>query len=155
MYEKAASLVANRGYTNVRTFAGGIPAWQKAGYEVDTSRALPDVCHKQIDVDQFREQFSKSAVVDIRIPSLYQLGHYSKYMRAEIERTSLEHRKKYHHKIPLSKLSKTYTKIPKDRRIIVVDHNGKQSRLAGKFLLNNGFSEVYCLKRGLTALERP
>jgi rhodanese-related sulfurtransferase len=154
MYEEAARLVANRGYMNVKTFAGGIPAWQKAGFKLDTSRALPDVCHNQIDVDEFRDQFSKVAVVDIRIPALYKLGHYSRYMRSEIERTSLEHRKKYHHKMPLSKLSKTYAKIPKDRRIIVVDHNGKQSKLAGKFLLNNGFTEVYCLKGGLTALEK-
>jgi rhodanese-related sulfurtransferase len=56
--------------------------------------------------------------------------------------------------IPLSKLSKSYAKIPKDRKIIVVDHNGKQSKLGGKFLLNNGFTEVHCLKGGLTALEK-
>jgi rhodanese-related sulfurtransferase len=154
MYAEAASLVANRGYTNVRTFSGGIPAWQKAGYALDTSGALPDVCHKHVDIDEFRELFSRVTVVDIRIPALYRLGHYSKYMRSEIEQTPLDHRKKYHHKIPLSKLSAKFSKIPKDRQIIVVDHNGKQSKLAGKFLLNNGYSEVYCLKGGLTALEK-
>jgi rhodanese-related sulfurtransferase len=154
LFEQAASLVVNRGYTNVRTFSGGIPAWQKAGFKLDTSGALPDVCHQQIEVDEFRRLFSKVCVVDIRVPSLYQLGHYSKYMQAEIEKTSMAHRKKYHRKIPLAKLSKDYDKIPKDRKIIVVDHNGKQAKLAGKFLLNNGFTDVYCLTGGLTALEK-
>jgi rhodanese-related sulfurtransferase len=154
MYEEAARLVANRGYTNIKTFSGGIPAWEKAGYQLDVSRALPDAAQTQIEVEEFRKLFSKATVVDIRIPSLYRLGFYSKYMHSEIERTSLAHRKKYHHKIPLSKLSKSYSKIPKDRRIIIVDHNGKQSRLAGKFLLNNGFTDVCCLKGGLMALKK-
>ena len=153
LYERAASLVVNRGYGNVATFSGGIPAWKKAGYSLNTSRALPEVEISYIDVDEFRERFNSDCVVDIRIPSLYKLGVYSKYMRQEVEQTTPDHRKKYHKKIPLSKLSKGYDRIPKDRTIIIVDHNGKQSKLAAKFLADKGYSDLYCLKGGLLALQ--
>lgn len=154
LFEQAASLVANRGYTNVRTFAGGIPAWAKAGYELDRSKALPEAKIPSVTVEEFRSQFSKVGVVDIRVPSLYKLGIYSKYMQAEIKQISLEHRKKYHHKIPLSKLPKDYNKITMERKVIIVDHNGKQSQLAGKFLANKGYKNIYYLKGGLMALTK-
>ena len=152
LFEEAARLVANRGYTDVRTFSGGIPAWGKAGFKLDTSRALPEVAVESVSIDEFKKLFSKAAVVDIRIPSLYQLGLYSQYMRTEIQKTSADHRKKYHRKIPLSRLSKDYVKIAKDRKIIVVDHNGKQSKLACKFLSNKGFRNLYYLEGGFMAL---
>ena len=146
--------MANRGYTNVATFSGGIPAWQKAGYPLNDSQALPDVKIDYIDTDAFRKRFSTACVVDIRIPSLYGLGMYSKYMREEVEQTPMPHRKKYHLKVPLSKLSTAYNRIPEDRSIVIVDHNGKQSKLAAKFLAYKGYTDLCCLKGGLMALEK-
>ena len=144
--------MVNRGYTNVATFSGGIPAWKNAGHALNTSRALPEVKINFIDTEEFRRRFSTNCVLDIRIPSLYKQGVYSQHMRHEVEQTTREHRMKYHKKMPLSKLPKSYKRIPKDLPIIIVDHNGKQSKLAAKFLADKGYSDLFCLKGGLMAL---
>lgn len=146
--------MVNRGYTNVRTFAGGIPAWAKAGYKLDRSKALPEAKIPSVDMDEFRRQFSKVGGVDIRVPSLYKLGITSKYMQTEIKQISLEHRIKNHHKIPLSKLPKDYRMITKERKVIIVDHNGKQSQVAGKLLVNKGYKNISYLTGGLMALTK-
>ena len=52
MYKKAASLVANRLYGNIATFSGGLPAWKKANFPLDTTRKLPAVTIPEISKEQ-------------------------------------------------------------------------------------------------------
>ena len=75
LYKQAASLVANRLYKNVSTFKGGIPAWKKAGYPLDKSRALPKYDIPEIDGEQFKQLVGEACLVDIRTPKLYGQGN--------------------------------------------------------------------------------
>jgi rhodanese-related sulfurtransferase len=152
MYKEAAGLVANRRYTNVATFKGGLPAWKNAGFVLNTSLALPKHKVPTIDGEQFKELVGEACLIDIRTPKLYggnidtrsRFGPKAKYLTSE-------YRKKYFLKIPLSKLAKQYRKIPNDRKIVVFDYRGKQCKVAARFLIEKGFDDVCVLEGGISA----
>ncbi len=152
LYERAASLVANRLYPNVATFKGGLPAWKKAGYPLITSKALPNYEIKEIEGRQFKEMLGQACILDIRTPKLYSKWNWKeKIGHQKIDSLSRDYLKKYFHKIPLDKLSDQIKKIPRDRMVVVIDYRGKQSLVAAKFLRHNGYEKVCRLKGGLTA----
>lgn len=153
-YREAAGLVANRMYANVKTFSGGMKAWQAAGYPVVTTNKLPEVDVESIDAATFKTEFHNYCVVDIRARKLYRLGLYTRHLGREMAGLSSDHRKKYIHKIPLPHLTRLYEKIPRDKTIVVVDHKGQQSFLAARFLRNNGYIRVCVLKGGLMSFEK-
>ncbi len=152
LYKQAASLVANRLYSNVFTFKGGLPAWKKAGYPLDTSHALPKYDVLEIDGDQFKALVGKACIVDIRTPKLYGVGNIKAKFGPNVDSLSMAYRKKYLIKIPMSKLAKQYGNIPQDRAIVVMDFRGKQSLVASRFLIHKGFKDVFLLKGGISAV---
>jgi rhodanese-related sulfurtransferase len=137
----------------VVTFKGGLPEWKHAGYALNTSHALPKYGVPQIDGDQFKEMVGQACILDIRTPKLYGLGNIKPKFGPNADNLSLEYRKKYLLKIPMYKLSRQYTKVPKDQPIVVIDFRGKQSLIAAKFLLHNGFKDVYVIKGGISAVS--
>ena len=137
MYNQAAGQVAARGYTNVMTFKGGIPAWIKAGYSLDTTGSMPKTKIPSIGVDQLKEMMDKVTIVDIRAPKLYEMGWISGSI-----------------KIPMEMLSSEYGNIAKGKPIVVVDHLGKQVLSAGRFLMSKGYDNVQRLQGGLMTWSR-
>ncbi len=152
-YKEAAGLVANRIYTNIMTFSGGMKAWKSAGYPVQKSMPLPDYPVKAIDAAEFKAAFRNCCVVDIRIRKHYAMGLYTKHLNDEMTSLSSAHRKKYIHKIPLPYLTTLYKKIPRDKPVVVVDFKGKQAPLAVRYLKHMGYGEVAMLKGGLMSFE--
>jgi len=51
--------------------------------------------------------------------------------------------------IPMGVLGLRTGEIPKDRDIVVVCRVGERSRIAGNYLLNHGFDNVYNLTEGI------
>ncbi len=102
----------------------------------------------------FKKNFGSLCVVDIRIPKHYRMGSYSKYLKNEIMGLSLEHRKKYIHKIPLPMLSKKFTRVPKDKKVIVIDYKGKQAPLAVKYLSHKGYTNITWLEGGFSSFKK-
>ncbi len=153
LYKQAAGLVANRRYANVATFKGGLPAWKKAGFALNTSLALPKHDVPIIDAQQFKQLVGTACFVDIRTPKLYGAGLDTKSrFGPRVDFTTLEYRKRYFLKIPMSKLAKQYQKIPDDRKIVVFDFRGKQCMVAARFLIEKGFKDVCMLKGGISAV---
>jgi rhodanese-related sulfurtransferase len=134
MYKRAASLVAEQGYTNVMTFKGGIPAWVKAGFPLDKTSALPKERVPTIKPEQLHQRLGSVQVVDIRTQKLLKMG----WLKDSL-------------KISMGKLSADYAQIPKDKPIVVVDHAGKQVLTACRFLKSKGFGDVSRLQGGLMA----
>jgi rhodanese-related sulfurtransferase len=153
MYKQAADLIVNRRYTNVATFKGGLPAWKSAGFALNTIKALPRHKVPGIGSKQFKELVGTACMVDIRTPKLYS-GSIDTQSRfgPKAKALTLEYRKKYFLKIPMSKLSTQYRKIPNDRKIVVFDDSGKQCLVAARFLIEKGFKDVCMLKRGISAI---
>lgn len=152
-YKEAAGLVANRMYTNINTFSGGMKAWKSAGYEINKYNPLPAFKVESIDSTTFKKDFQNCCVVDIRMRKHYAMGLYTKHLNNEMTALTSEHRKKYIHKIPLPYLSDHYRKIAKDMKVVVVDYKGKQAPLAVRYLKSVGYDPVYMLKDGLMSFE--
>jgi len=120
------------GYSNVVTFRGGIPAWVKAGYKLDMSNALPKAKVPRLKAKELLSMQSEVLIVDIRTEKLYAFGWIKDSM-----------------KIPMEFLSKSYSKIPQGKKIVIVDHAGKQTLNACKFLISKGYDDVSRLQGGL------
>lgn len=152
-YREAASLVANRMYTAVDTFSGGMKAWKAVGYPVVKTDPLPAYKVETIDASTFKQNFNDYCIVDIRIRKHYAMGLYTKHLNDEMQALSSEHRKQYIHKIPLPYLSEMYKKIPMDKKVVVVDYKGKQAPLAVRYLRHMGYNDICMIKGGLISFE--
>lgn len=152
LYKEAAGLVANRLYKNVATFMGGLPEWKKAGYRLETGFALPEFEVKGIEPDQFQKLVGVACILDIRTPALYGGVNTRLKFGPNADNLTMAYKKKYLLKIPMFRLIKEFVKIPKDRMVLVIDHRGKQSVTAARFLLNNGYKEVCFLKGGIASV---
>ena len=91
MAPKAAGLVAKKGYTNIKVFADGIPAWVRSGYPLNTENALPEAEVHSVNTGQLRESLGKVLIVDIRPKKFYAKG----WIKGSV-------------KIPLARLSAKY-----------------------------------------------
>ncbi len=131
MYKKAAGLVAQRGYTNIMTFRGGIPEWVKKGYPLEKSGSKSNVSIQTILPNKLNAAINDVTILDIRTASLYSMG----WIKGCV-------------KIPLALLSEKYTEISKNKPVVVVDHAGKQVAIAARFLYEKGF-KVKGLEGGL------
>jgi rhodanese-related sulfurtransferase len=113
-------------------FRDGLPAWIKAGYPVNSPKPFKRSNVSMIEPGQLKKSFDDHLVIDIRAKSAYKLG-YLPGSRA----------------MPLAYLSKLSAELPKDGKLVVVDHKGKQCKTAAQWLKNNGFRDVRWLKGGL------
>jgi rhodanese-related sulfurtransferase len=134
LYKQAAGLVAKKGYTNIMTFQGGIPEWVKAGYALDTTKAMPKVEVASMSPGELKGVLGNVIILDIRTPSLYEMGAI-----------------KDSKKIPLDLLSGKLNEVPKGKKIVIVDHAGNQVLAAGRYLKNKGYEDVARLQGGLMA----
>ena len=60
--------------------------------------------------------------------------------------------------IPLEDLSTRTAEIPKGKRIVIVDVNGKRAPMAGQYLTLKGYADISTLDGGMyawTATEKP
>jgi rhodanese-related sulfurtransferase len=124
--------VAKRGYTNIMVFRDGMPAWIKAGYPVYSPKPLKRYEVPMIEPGQLKAFFNDYLVVDIRPRSAYKNGYLPESQA-----------------MPLAYLSKLSAELPKESRIVVVDHKGKQCKTAAQWLKNKGYSDVRWLNGGL------
>ena len=134
MYKKAARVLADRGFTNIRTFPAGIPGWVAAGYKLGFYLPLPKEVVPEMDAASVSAIAGDVTVVDIRTGSLYEMGWVAGSYR-----------------IPLAELTTRWDEIPKGKPIVVIDHLGKQVTLASRFLMFVGYKDVSRLQGGLKA----
>ena len=120
---------------------------------MNTSLALPKHNVPTIDGEEFKKLVGTACILDIRTPKLYgaDLETRSRF-GPNADYLTLEYRKKYFLKIPMSRLAKHYRKIPNDRKIVVFDFRGKQCLVAARFLIEKGFNDVCMLKGGISAV---
>ena len=128
--------MAKRGYTNIRVFRNGIKGWSKAGFPINKSEKKIEHEISLVEPEQLHSELDDYVIVDIRPASIYKFG-YIPNSRA----------------MPLPYLSMLATELPKNRKIVVVDHLGKQSIKAAQWLMGDGFEDVSILKDGLTAYK--
>jgi rhodanese-related sulfurtransferase len=129
--------VAKKGYTNIKIFRDGIQGWTNAGFSINKASKKVDFELPVIEPEQLNTDLDDYLVLDIRPASIYEFG-YIPNSRA----------------MPLPYLSMLSAELPRNRKIVVVDHLGKQCKKAAQWLMNNGFEDVSILKDGLTGYKR-
>lgn len=134
-YQKAKIL----GYKNIFILNGGLPAWKKAGYEVESIHRIkraPVVSIKPHMLERLIKEKKDLFILDARSEDLYRSGHIDGAVN-----------------IPLYELSKRLKDIPKNRPVLVIDENGKKSFLVCCWLINNGVKDVIRFYGGMKYKE--
>jgi rhodanese-related sulfurtransferase len=141
--DPACNLIAEadrRGFVNIRIFTGGLPAWRRAGYAIESLRHVPRIDSLAISPRYFtawKQQAKNPLIIDIRPADLYQKNHLEGAVN-----------------IPLTGLHRLYQNIPQDRSLLVVDENGAQSFLAASYLARKGFLDIKRLAGGMVSFQR-
>ena len=91
--------------------------------------------YTDISVQQAKEMIDKGEVfiLDVRTQEEYNAGH--------IRNSTL---------IPVQDLSKRLNEVPQGRKILVYCKTGGRSTTASEILVNNGFTQIYNMKGGIT-----
>ena len=135
----AASWAADHGYTNVFCFRGGLPEWIQAGYETVSVEKLPKVEIPVITTAELEKLLSSGEVfvlLDIR-PAI------------EVAKLWIESGNRF--VLPFEDLETRVGEIPKGKKLVVVDVNGKRSALAGRYLSLKGYENISRLDGGMNA----
>lgn len=134
---EAASLAVSLGYTNVHCFRGGLPDWIQAGYPVASTEKLP-----KADVPDVVPAELKGLLDGGQAVVLLDIRPASEVAKYRIATPARLH-------IPFDQLTERAGEIPGERRVVVLDVNGRRSPLAGRYLAARGLSEVAKLQGGM------
>lgn len=130
-YDKARSA----GYENIYILEGGLPAWKRAGNEVETVRRVkrePVVSIKPDALAKMAKKRKDLFILDVRSEDAFRAGHVEGAVN-----------------IPLYTLQRRLSEIPDGRPVIVIDENGKRSFIVCCYLINKGFKDVTRLYGGM------
>ena len=133
----AAAHAQKLGYTNIMVYNEGLPAWVKAGYPVEKAVEYPKVRPASLTPKELSDQLGAVTVLDIRDPQHLELGVIKGAMV-----------------IQMDDLEDKFAAIPKDKKVVVVDHAAKQTVICAKFLSMKGYAEVAVLDGGMLAWLR-
>ena len=128
----AAGKFQKLGYTNVIIYNEGIPGWAKARYPMDSAVKYPKVQPARLTPKELSGQLDSVVVLDIRGKKHLELGVIKGAMT-----------------ISMDDLDQEYTSLPKGKRVVVVDHAGKQVNISAKFLHMNGYTDLAVLDGGM------
>jgi rhodanese-related sulfurtransferase len=128
------------GYTDVKVFAAGYPAWKKyAGAGATAAPIKKGQEEGSIDIAEFKSILEKNPesiyLVDVRDPEDYSAGHFKNAVN-----------------IPTDELEKNVAKLPSDKPIVFVCNTGARSGEAFYMLqdLRPELKEVYYLEAEAT-----
>jgi rhodanese-related sulfurtransferase len=123
------------GYTNVVVYNEGLPEWVKRGYPAEKRQVYPRVEVPALSAAELKRMLDRNddvVVVDIRDEEDIEAGRIagSKHLGIEI-------------------LDGRLSELPPKKKIVLVDLHGKQTQIAGRFLLWKGYRSVFRLDGGL------
>lgn len=128
-------MAAEKGFINIYVYRDGIIGWAKAGYPLKSTATYPDVPIPLISSDNLAHASNAdTTIVDIRPFSHYQNGHIKDTVSIDLEDLP--------DKIGL---------LPKEKRVVLVDHKGKLTLVTGRYLRSQGFENIARLDGGFNA----
>lgn len=128
-----------QGFANLYILKGGLTAWKRAGYEVESVGRIPRVpgaAVKPGNLKSWLNTASAALMIDLRSPAAYQSYHITGAVN-----------------MPLVSLHRTYQDLPLDRPLLVVDADGSRSFLAVSYLRRKGLDNVRHLEGGMAAWQ--
>jgi len=128
-----------QGFANLYILKGGLTAWKRAGYEVESVNRIPRVPGPALKPGSLKSWLNsepRALIIDVRTPVAYQSNHIADAVN-----------------IPLVSLHRTYQDLPWDRPLLVIDADGSRSFLAASYLRRKGFENVRRLEGGMAAWQ--
>ncbi len=125
------------GYTNVMIYNEGLPAWAGKGYPVEKKADYPKIDLPRLSPADVQAMADSAVLLDIRGEEVKDVGRIKNAVA-----------------ISLDDLSEAYTTLPKDKKIVIMDHAGKQVGITGKFLHMKGYTDLAILDGGMLAWKR-
>jgi rhodanese-related sulfurtransferase len=135
--KKSAKKAKKLGYTNIMVYNEGIPAWIKAKYPLERKVKYPRAKLARLKPKKLNSMLSSVVILDIRGKELKGLGRIKDVII-----------------MPMDNVEDEYSKIPKDKKVVIVDHAGKQTNICGKFLTLKGYKDVAVLDGGMLGWKR-
>ena len=128
-------MAVEMGYSNVMVYEDGIPGWAKAGYPLVSNATYPEIDIPLISAEQlYRMDKKKVFLVDTRPVDNFEKGHIEGSRHIDLE--------DIHEALQL---------LPKDKKIVLIDHKGKTTLVAGRYLAFKGFKDLARLDGGMNA----
>jgi rhodanese-related sulfurtransferase len=131
--------VQRQGFANLYILKGGLTAWKRAGYEVESVNRIPRVLESAVKPGNLKSWLNTAPaalMLDLRSPTAYQANHITGAVN-----------------MPLVSLHRTYQDLPWDRPLLVIDADGSRSFLAASYLRRKGFENVRRLEGGMAAWQ--
>jgi len=128
-----------QGFANLYLLKGGLTAWNRAGYEVESINRIPRVPGPALKPGNLKAWLNSAPgalMIDLRSPAAYQSDHITGAVN-----------------MPLVLLPRTYQDLPWDRPILVIDADGSRSFLVASYLRRKGFENVRRLEGGMSAWQ--
>lgn len=125
------------GYTNVFVYNEGLPEWIKRGYPADLKQVYPKIEVPVISAADLKAMIDKKEnifILDIRDEEDAKAGTIKGARNIDIE-----------------VLDASVSKVPKGKKIVIMDLHGKQTNMAGRFLASKGYTDVVRLDGGFVS----
>lgn len=131
-------MAVEMGYSNVMVYEDGIPGWAKAGYPLASNATYPEINIPLISPEQLsRMDKNKVFLVDTRPMDNFDKGHIEGSRQIDLE--------DIHEALHL---------LPKNKKIVLIDHKGKTSLVAGRYLAFKGYKDLVRLDGGINAWSK-
>jgi rhodanese-related sulfurtransferase len=130
---RAADAAHEMGYNNIRVYREGLLGWRRAGLPVEAAATYPDV---DVPIVSARDLVpgSDAYLLDLRPADHFARGHVEGAVNIDLE-----------------VLHEQVDRLPRDRRIVLIDHKGKLTRTVGRYLVSQGVTLVQRLDGGFNA----
>ncbi|MHB1380549.1 MAG: rhodanese-like domain-containing protein, partial [Desulfurivibrionaceae bacterium] len=122
------------GYNNVMVYDDGLPDWIQKQYPVSKTTNYPNVDLARLTPQQLNDMAKSVTILDIRDAKHAETGRLAGAIA-----------------IDMDDLEENYTTIPKNKKVVVIDHAAKQALTAAKFLSMNGYKDLAALDGGMMA----
>jgi rhodanese-related sulfurtransferase len=123
------------GHTNVAVYNEGLPEWVRRGYPAELRKVYPVIEIPVVSAAELKgllDAKAKVFVVDIRDEDDCRSGMIPGARNVDLEL-----------------LDARLAEVPRDRKVVLVDMQGKQTQIAGRFLASKGYRDVVRLDGGL------
>jgi rhodanese-related sulfurtransferase len=135
--KEAADKAMALGYTNVMVYDEGLPDWAKNRYPVETHVDYPKIEFPRLAPKDVQAQAATAVLLDIRGEEVIEIGKIKGAVN-----------------ISLADLDQKFDTLPKGKKIIIIDHAGKQVNICGKFLTMKGYTDIAVTDGGVLAWKR-
>lgn len=123
------------GYTKVAVYNDGLPEWVKRGYPARTRKLYPALEIPTVGAAELKAMLDAKAdllLLDIRDEDDVRSGAITGSKNVDLE-----------------VLDARLDELPRGKKIVLVDLQGKQTQVAGRFLAWKGYRDVVRLDGGL------